>query len=407
MPSNPTDNAAPALGLGNQAIVAAYFKLGLAAVFGLLLVLGVYFLVTREPSNNNIAQTVAVCRCPSCGMTVQKPAGMDCEEVNCPHCGSPMRGAAILAAQTPAQQPLNQNQRETLAEQGIVTPGPLNQNQRETLAEQGINPGANGQLPGANGALVALGQPNLVTNTCICPNCGHVHQSYPGIACGQMRCPVCGTAMASAIYVGSGAQVRNGLAPQFRQPIQQFQQPIQQQFQQFQQPMQQQFQQPVQQQFQQFQQPIQQPMQQFQQPMQQFQQPVLQAQPLQPLQVPGFQAQGIIQAAAPGPCPGGPGGLCPGAVQNPAPTVPAPSAGYASPANSITYSRHIQEVVASNCLRCHGGPLRNLSTYQNLKAYVDNGLLMMMVQPGGPMSRFLTADQAHLIILWIQSGAQP
>ena len=93
-------------------------------------------------------------------------------------------------------------------------------------------------------------------------------------------------------------------------------------------------------------------------------------------------------------------------------TVPCPLHGGHSPINrvnqntnvGITYSNTVQGIITMNCLRCHGGPMRTLRTYNQVRAYVDNGLLMMMVQPGGPMSRFLSAHEAHEIISWIKAG---
>ncbi|MBF0120640.1 MAG: hypothetical protein HQK79_17570 [Desulfobacterales bacterium] len=72
--------------------------------------------------------------------------------------------------------------------------------------------------------------------------------------------------------------------------------------------------------------------------------------------------------------------------------------------NQITYSNTIQYVFAKDCLRCHSGPFRNLTTYRNVKIYVDNGLLKDLVQIGGQMHRFAGPD-SKLIITWINNGA--
>jgi mono/diheme cytochrome c family protein len=101
------------------------------------------------------------------------------------------------------------------------------------------------------------------------------------------------------------------------------------------------------------------------------------------------------------PCPNHP------AAQNGTSVPQHPSQFTNTGSQPITYSNTVAQIVQSNCLRCHGGAIRNLSTYDNLKAYADNGLLMMMIQPGGPMSRFLSADDAHKIISWVKAGSPP
>ncbi len=112
---------------------------------------------------------------------------------------------------------------------------------------------------------------------------------------------------------------------------------------------------------------------------------------------------GDTQAAAAAPCPGGVGraqagggAACPGAAANNAPQ---------SNAQTVTYTNTVQGIIHQNCLRCHGGPIRTLTTYDQVKAYADNGLLLMMTQPGGPMSRFLSAHESHQISAWIKAGA--
>ena len=70
----------------------------------------------------------------------------------------------------------------------------------------------------------------------------------------------------------------------------------------------------------------------------------------------------------------------------------------------LTYTNGIRQVLAKDCLRCHSGPFRNLTTYKNVKIYVDNGLLKTLVSLGGPMHRFAGPD-SRLIITWIENGA--
>ncbi|MBF0234329.1 MAG: hypothetical protein HQK65_15015 [Desulfamplus sp.] len=73
------------------------------------------------------------------------------------------------------------------------------------------------------------------------------------------------------------------------------------------------------------------------------------------------------------------------------------------PMDKITYSNTIQYVLARDCLGCHSDKFRNLTTYENVKIYVDNGLLKSLVQRGGPMHRFAGPD-SRLIILWADKG---
>lgn len=70
----------------------------------------------------------------------------------------------------------------------------------------------------------------------------------------------------------------------------------------------------------------------------------------------------------------------------------------------ITYSNRIKDILAADCLRCHSDPFRNLTTYENVRMYVDNGLLELLTQRGGPMHRFAGPDSRE-IIAWIRSGA--
>ncbi len=70
----------------------------------------------------------------------------------------------------------------------------------------------------------------------------------------------------------------------------------------------------------------------------------------------------------------------------------------------MTYNNTVKHILAKDCLRCHNGPFRNLTTYRNVKMYVDNGLLKTLVLPGGPMHRFAGPDTRQ-IMAWINSGA--
>jgi hypothetical protein len=74
------------------------------------------------------------------------------------------------------------------------------------------------------------------------------------------------------------------------------------------------------------------------------------------------------------------------------------------PMGQITYSNSIQYILEGDCLRCHSGQFRNLTTYKNVKMYADNGLLKTLVQLGGPMHRFAGPDSRQ-IIAWVKSGA--
>jgi len=84
-----------------------------------------------------------------------------------------------------------------------------------------------------------------------------------------------------------------------------------------------------------------------------------------------------------------------------APQCPAPAL---HSNQSITYNNTIEQILKKDCLRCHSGRFRNLTTYKNVKQYADNGLLKTLVRLGGPMHRFAGPD-AHTIIIWINNGA--
>ena len=90
-----------------------------------------------------------------------------------------------------------------------------------------------------------------------------------------------------------------------------------------------------------------------------------------------------------------PGGGLGGASQPYLPDVPV---------DGITYENTIQYVLAKDCLRCHSGHFRNLTTYDNVNIYVKNELLKTLVQRGGAMHRFALKD-SRWIIAWINNGA--
>ena len=83
-------------------------------------------------------------------------------------------------------------------------------------------------------------------------------------------------------------------------------------------------------------------------------------------------------------------------------TVPA--GGKTSPGTGVYYSDTIKNIIAQDCSRCHSGATRNLMDYDQVKAYVDSGLLRAMVSPGGPMSRHAGND-GQTILAWIDQGS--
>lgn len=101
-----------------------------------------------------------------------------------------------------------------------------------------------------------------------------------------------------------------------------------------------------------------------------------------------------------------------GALEQPAPTPAAFNQraglgnrrGAARPQGRVTYENSIKFILAERCLRCHSGPFRNLTTYENVKLYVNNGLLETLVQRGGPMNRF-AGPASRKIIRWVKDGA--
>ncbi|MBF0529949.1 MAG: hypothetical protein HQK55_11900 [Deltaproteobacteria bacterium] len=83
------------------------------------------------------------------------------------------------------------------------------------------------------------------------------------------------------------------------------------------------------------------------------------------------------------------------------------AAGSGAPAdspNNITYNQTVKFLIAKECARCHSGPFRNLTTYKAVKQYVDNGLLEILMRPGGQMHRFAGPDSRYFLA-WIEQGA--
>lgn len=74
------------------------------------------------------------------------------------------------------------------------------------------------------------------------------------------------------------------------------------------------------------------------------------------------------------------------------------------PPDQVTYENTIKFILAKDCLQCHSGTFRNLTTYNNVKYYADNGLLKTLVSRGGQMHRFAGPD-SRIIISWVDNGA--
>ncbi|MBF0515211.1 MAG: hypothetical protein HQK81_14280 [Desulfovibrionaceae bacterium] len=82
----------------------------------------------------------------------------------------------------------------------------------------------------------------------------------------------------------------------------------------------------------------------------------------------------------------------------------APGMGREPGPGDITYSGSIEALLAKDCMRCHLGPFRKMTTYEEVKMYVDNGLLKTLVEPGGQMHRFAGPD-TKIFLQWIKAGA--
>jgi hypothetical protein len=69
--------------------------------------------------------------------------------------------------------------------------------------------------------------------------------------------------------------------------------------------------------------------------------------------------------------------------------------------SKVYYSDTIENIILSDCSQCHSGPSRNLTDYDNLKAYADSGILGAMVR--GPMAGYAGND-AQTMLDWIDAG---
>lgn len=331
-------------------LLGSYLKRGAAVIVGIVLAVGFYFFVVKGNAQTPDAQKATLmCVCPDCGAMLEKPAGLDCEEIRCPNCSKPMNTGAMLAAAQAGADPGAQLQQG----QGAGTPDAFGgfapqrrfDNQGELFAERGMQAPAGGGVLVGGGPMTAPveGRAGIAgPDTCVCPNCGKTLKRQPGVACHQVRCPNCQTFMTTPVFIGNAGAAKGEM---------------------------------------------------------------------QLAGMPGT-LQGATQAPAAGaaPCPHVGGGVaqatpCPGAVGGTHQHFPTASVPMAGNTGRVTYTTTIQPILERNCYRCHSGPMRNLTTYDRLRPYVDNGLLTMMVQPGGPMSRFVTADEFHTIDSWIKAGA--
>lgn len=334
---------APSLGL-----LGVYLKRGMAVIVGIALAIGLYLYVVKgQPAAQGVQQATVMCSCPSCGTMIENPTGLDCEELSCPSCGSRMGTAAMLAAATGADAPLTQHQQEALLDPGAGYGG---------IA---AGPGAGGGAARLVRAPAAGMAPEGAV--CVCPNCGKQIRRQPGVDCSLVVCPNCHSQMTNPVYVGAaGQQTPAGEMLLAGMPG-----------------------------------------------------------PMAP-------AQGNAGAAAAAPCPHAyaaptaptcpataapqPSAQCPGAGagfghQQVAGALTPAATGTATPVT--TYSDTVRPILEKNCYRCHSGAMRNLTTYSSVKSYADSGLLLMMTQPGGPMSRFLSASEYHALEGWARSGAAP
>jgi len=374
----PFDSSIPPTSIGpdyRPDLVRPYVKLAVSLVVVVAIVLATFFFVIKGNSISQSAGTVSsICVCKECGTMIQNPSGLDCEELQCPNCGHSLSKGTVFGGADPLNRAANNtpgSPNQLAATNNVLQPLPLTQNQRETLAEQAIvatpqvnqNPPQPEPDPQFAAATVPL--PNK-SGRCICPNCGTVVEGGNGIWCTNVHCPNCQSPMIDAIVVGRT------------------------------------------------------------QPLIEPREPILIGLGGNANQHTGGGLGSIYQqnrsaangAVSNAPCPQLAAAPCPQATPAPCPqsaAAPCPthsinqhSVNPSTPGSQpIAYSNTVAQIVQSNCIRCHGGPIRNLSTYDNLKAYANNGLLMMMIQPGGPMSRFLSADDAQNIISWVKAGSPP
>lgn len=80
--------------------------------------------------------------------------------------------------------------------------------------------------------------------------------------------------------------------------------------------------------------------------------------------------------------------------------------------SNVSYTTHLIPILQDACYSCHSGNSPSggvlLTSYQDLKSYVDNGKLMASIQRTNkpmPPSTALQACSVNKIIAWINSGA--
>ena len=78
--------------------------------------------------------------------------------------------------------------------------------------------------------------------------------------------------------------------------------------------------------------------------------------------------------------------------------------GQAAPTGDLTYTGSIEGLLAQDCMRCHMGPFRKMTTYEDVKMYIDNGLFEALIVPGGQMHRFAGPD-TKVFLAWVRAGA--
>ncbi|TAL69729.1 MAG: hypothetical protein EPN82_03675 [Bacteroidetes bacterium] len=71
---------------------------------------------------------------------------------------------------------------------------------------------------------------------------------------------------------------------------------------------------------------------------------------------------------------------------------------------NITFSSTVQQIVSTKC-NCHGVSAPNFAVYNNLKAAVNNGKLLLYIQPGQHVSYALDTCEVKQITAWINKGA--